>query len=93
MKWPLLLPCSIVGLYIAIVLVIGQFIRLYTADQYPKIMYTWLPQVDRVYDLCMEVYLVRECKEFHLEEILLGKLIYLYRSPAMMYEYSKIKRD
>lgn len=85
--------CSIVGLYVAVVLVIGQFIRLYTTDQYGKIQFEWLPCVDRIYRLIMEIYLVRECREFALEESLLAKLIYLYRSPAMMFEYTKIKRD
>ena len=49
--------------------------------------------VDRIVKLCLDIFPVRECGEMKLEEDLTAKLIFLYRSPAILMEYTRYKRD
>ena len=39
----------------------------------------------------LDIYLVRELKEWKLEEDLMAKLIYLYRSPETMLRVTKLR--
>lgn len=52
-------------------------------------MFEQLPNVDRVLKLCHSVYMVRENKQYILEEYLYAKIIFLYRSPEVMIRYTK----
>lgn len=52
-------------------------------------MFDDMPYVDRVLQLCLDIYLVRESGEFTLEEDLFAKLIFLYRSPEMLIKWTR----
>lgn len=54
-----------------------------------NIMWDELPYVDRILQLCLDIYLVRESMEFALEEDLFAKLIFLYRSPETMIKWTR----
>lgn len=82
---------GIIGLYVSFILLIGRFLRMSTTKQYLTIMFRELPQVDNILQLCLDIYLVREMKEFRLEEDLYAKLMFLYRSPETMIEWCRPK--
>ncbi|KAK3771249.1 hypothetical protein RRG08_024328 [Elysia crispata] len=75
---------GIIGLYISFVVLVGRLLRSSTTNQYLTIMFRELPDVDKVLQLTLDIYLVREMKEFHLEEDLYAMLVFLYRSPDTM---------
>lgn len=77
----------------SLVLVVGQFVRLFVSGLSYKIMYEQLPYVDRVLRLCLNIYLVRESRYYKMEEELFAKLIFLYRSPETMIKLTKPKQD
>ena len=82
---------SIIGIYITFVWALSRFIRIIIVNSSMRIMFDQLPNVDRIMNLCLEIYLVRESKEFLLEEELYSKLIFIYRSPEVMIKYTKPK--
>ena len=73
------------------ILLIGRFLRMGTTGQHHTIIFRELPMVDNILQLCLDIYLVREMKEFHLEEDLYAKLIFLYRSPETMVKWTRPK--
>lgn len=77
---------GIIGLYTTFVVFVARLIR---NEPSGKVIYTELPKVDRFYGLIMDIYMMRECGEFELEEKLYAKLLYLYRSPELLIEWSK----
>ncbi|XP_053201557.1 piezo-type mechanosensitive ion channel component-like isoform X3 [Panonychus citri] len=80
---------GIFGLYTTFVFVVSRIIRSFFADLCTKVIYTQMPCVDRVLQLCLDIYLVRESREFGLEEDLYAKLIFLYRSPETLIKWTK----
>lgn len=85
--------CSIVGLYMSVVLVIGKFVREFFTGISRSIMYEELPCVDRVLKLCNDIFVVREAGEMEMEEQLFDKLIFLYRSPETMIKMTHQKNE
>lgn len=79
----------IIGLYITFILLIGRFLRGAVTGQRLTIMFRELPDADKVIRLCLDLYLMREMKEYHLEEDLYASLIFLYRSPETMIKYTR----
>lgn len=52
-----------------------------------------LPYVDRILQLCSDIYLAREQGDLKLEEDLYAKLIFLYRSPETMIRWTRLPDD
>ncbi len=84
---------SIIYLYVAVVLAIGRLIRSVLTGAVSSIFVEELPNVDRILQLCMDIYLVREVRNFQLEVLLYAKLLFLYRSPQTMISWTKLKKD
>lgn len=80
---------GIAGLYTTFVLVVSRLVRGFVAGTSFTIMFDDMPYVDRVLQLCLDIYLVRESGEFTLEEDLFAKLIFLYRSPEMLIRWTR----
>lgn len=97
-QWPnfvctfsLLDCCSIIGLYVSLVLVIGRFVRVFFSGASTQVMYQELPCVDNILNLCLDIYMVRESQDYRMEEYLFSKLIFLYRSPETLIKWTKLK--
>ncbi|XP_053604167.1 piezo-type mechanosensitive ion channel component isoform X3 [Plodia interpunctella] len=84
---------GIIGLYTTFVFLASRILRGFFSGIYTKIMFDDLPNVDRVLQLCLDIYLVREALELALEEDLFAKLVFLYRSPETMIKWSRPKED
>ncbi|XP_064467318.1 piezo-type mechanosensitive ion channel component 2-like isoform X2 [Ornithodoros turicata] len=80
---------GIVGLYTTFVLVASRLMRGFMAGTSFTIMFDDMPYVDRVLQLCLDIYLVRESRELALEEDLFAKLIFLYRSPETLIKWTR----
>ncbi|CAO1375472.1 unnamed protein product [Diamesa hyperborea] len=85
---------GIIGLYTTLIFFFSRFLRstIFSGGS-SKIMFDDLPYVDRVLQLCLDIYLVRESLEFTLEEDLYAKLIFLYRSPETMIKWTRPKKE
>jgi hypothetical protein len=57
------------------------------------IMFNELPNVERIWHLLRDIYLVRECNHLRMEEELFAKLLFLYRSPETLIRFTKSKTD
>ncbi|XP_028032230.1 piezo-type mechanosensitive ion channel component isoform X3 [Bombyx mandarina] len=84
---------GIIGLYTTFVFLASRILRGFFSGIYTKIMFDDLPNVDRVLQLCLDIYLVREALELSLEEDLFAKLVFLYRSPETMIKWSRPKEE
>ncbi|XP_052864339.1 piezo-type mechanosensitive ion channel component [Anopheles cruzii] len=85
---------GIIGIYSTMILVFSRMLRTSIfSGASSKIMFEDLPYVDRVVQLCLDIYLVRESCEFTLEEDLFAKLLFLYRSPETMIKWTRPKNE
>lgn len=79
----------IIGLYTTFVIVVHTFVRGFFTGISTKIMFDDMPYVDRILQLCLDIYLVRESGELDLEEDLFAKLVFLYRSPETLIKWTR----
>lgn len=68
----------------------SKFFRQFLASKLSDIVRQDLPYVDRILQLCSDIYLVREQGDYKLEEDLFAKLIFLYRSPETMIRWTRL---
>uniref|UniRef100_T1IYG5 Uncharacterized protein n=1 Tax=Strigamia maritima TaxID=126957 RepID=T1IYG5_STRMM len=80
---------GLMGLYTTLVLLASRYVRAIFAGVSYTIMFDDMPNVDRILQLCLDIYLVRESQELKLEEDLFAKLIFLYRSPETLIKWTR----
>jgi hypothetical protein len=80
---------GIVGMYTTIVLLVSKMLRGHFENVSATIMFDDMPNVDRILQLCLDIYLVRESAELELEEDLFAKLIFLFRSPETLIKWTR----
>ena len=83
---------GLTGVYVVYVLAVGSFARQFTTNLVQNIPYMELPSTHRLVRLCEDIYAMRAAKEFVLEERLYWLLIRIYRSPAVLFEFTRTKR-
>lgn len=80
---------GIIGMYAAYIFFASRLLRMVYSDISYQISLQELPHVDRLLNLCHDIYLVRENGKLHLEELLFAKLIFLYRSSETMIKWTR----
>ena len=83
----------IIGLYVSVVLVIGRAVRSNIAALPSKITFNEIPNPDSLLELCDDIFYVREDGNLQQEEILVGRLFFIFRSPARLIQQTKWKKD
>uniref|UniRef100_A0A336MIL0 CSON012824 protein n=1 Tax=Culicoides sonorensis TaxID=179676 RepID=A0A336MIL0_CULSO len=83
----------ILSMYTLIILVVFLRLRSFTLGHINRIMFEDLPNVDRILQLCYDIYLVREVREYALEEDLFAKLIFIYRSPETLIKVTRLDEE
>jgi hypothetical protein len=78
-------------MYVVYVLAVGSFARSFTTNLVTQIPYVDLPSTHRLAALCEDIYAMRRAREFVLEERLYWLLIRVYRSPAVLFEFTRTK--
>lgn len=85
---------SVIGLYITLIVFGSRFLRsTMFSFETNKIIVEEIANVDRILNLCNDIYLVRESKEFLLEEDLVAKLLFLYRSPETLIKWTQLNDE
>ena len=82
---------GLTGMYVVYVLAVGSFARAFTTNLVTQIPYNELPSTDRLTALCEDIYAMRHAREFALEERLYWILIRIYRSPAVLFEFTRTR--
>lgn len=83
---------GLTGMYVAYILAIGTFIRGMTSNLVTKIPHQDLPCTRRLTALCEDIYVMRNAGEHLLEERLYWLLIRIYRSPTVLFEFTRTER-
>ncbi|CAF1213486.1 unnamed protein product [Rotaria magnacalcarata] len=83
---------QIIGFYTTFVIVVARLLRtiLQTSQ---TIMFNELPNVERFWHLLRDIYLVREHNILRIEEQIFAKIIFLFRSPETLIQFTKPKID
>uniref|UniRef100_A0A183FVK1 Piezo_RRas_bdg domain-containing protein n=1 Tax=Heligmosomoides polygyrus TaxID=6339 RepID=A0A183FVK1_HELPZ len=82
---------GVIAMYVSIVIVVGRLIRTLFTHSPTDVMVTEIPNPDFLLKICLDIYLVREAKDFFLEQDLFAKLIFLFRSPATLIQWTRMK--
>ncbi|CAH8871973.1 unnamed protein product [Trichobilharzia szidati] len=83
---------GIIGMYAAYIFLASRLLRTMYSNISYVIRLEELPHVDRILNLCHEIYLVRENNLLLLEEQLVAKLFFLYRSSETMIKWTRHPR-
>jgi len=78
------LSYSVIGLYVTVVLAVGQFVRFLFANQVQRIQFEELHDVDDLIKFCDGIYIARQNGDLLREEKLYRRLIKIYRTPELM---------
>lgn len=76
-------------MYAAYIFLANRLLRTIYSNISYVIRLEELPHVDRILNLCNEIYLVRENNLLRLEEQLVAKLFFLYRSSETMIKWTR----
>ncbi|MEW5302433.1 MAG: hypothetical protein WDW36_005220 [Sanguina aurantia] len=84
---------GITGLYLSVVYAIGRFLRLSVSNLRGRIPFEELPSTRRLVALCQDIYTARAEGALMLEEELFQVLVSIYRSPAVLFELTRRRKQ
>uniref|UniRef100_A0A0N4Z9J9 Piezo-type mechanosensitive ion channel component n=1 Tax=Parastrongyloides trichosuri TaxID=131310 RepID=A0A0N4Z9J9_PARTI len=86
---------GIIAMYIALVLMLHRIIRGAITNSPLDVSINEIPNADLLLRMCLDIYMVREAKDFILEQDIFAKLIFLFRSSETLIRWTrhKIKQD
>lgn len=80
---------GIVTFYVAVVLTVGRFLRMFVSDQVQRIITTDLQNVDELLELSEAIFLARTVGDLAREETMYRNLIRIHRSPEMLIKLTR----
>ncbi|XP_070509149.1 piezo-type mechanosensitive ion channel component-like [Chironomus tepperi] len=85
---------GLLGFYITVVFFFSRILRSALINSGTvNMIVEELPSPDKILNLCRNIYMVREAKQYSLEEDLVAKLFFLYRSPETLIKWTKYKQS
>lgn len=82
---------GLTGVYVVYILTLSSIVRGFTNNLVGSIQHVDLPSTHRLISLCSDIYSARQVRDFVLEERLYWLLIRIYRSPAVLFEFTRTK--
>lgn len=80
---------GLTGVYVVYILTLSSIVRGFTNNLVGSIQHVDLPSTHRLISLCNDIYRARQVRDFVLEERLYWLLIRIYRSPAVLFEFTR----
>ena len=80
---------GLTGVYVVYILTLASIVRGFTNNLVGNIQHVDLPSTHRLISLCSDIYSARQVRDFVLEERLYWLLIRIYRSPAVLFEFTR----
>lgn len=80
---------GLTGVYVVYILTLASIVRGFTNNLVGSIQHVDLPSTHRLISLCSDIYSARQVRDFVLEERLYWLLIRIYRSPAVLFEFTR----
>ena len=80
---------GLTGVYVVYILTLASIVRGFTNNLVGSIQHIDLPSTHRLISLCSDIYSARQVRDFVLEERLYWLLIRIYRSPAVLFEFTR----
>lgn len=80
---------GLTGVYVVYILTLSSIVRGFTNNLVGSIQHVDLPSTHRLISLCSDIYRARQVRDFVLEERLYWLLIRIYRSPAVLFEFTR----
>ena len=80
---------GLTGVYVVYILTLASIVRGFTNNLVVNIPHVDLPSTHRLISLCSDIYRARQVGDFILEERLYWLLIRIYRSPSVLFEFTR----
>ena len=80
---------GLTGVYVVYILTLASIVRGFTNNLVVNIPHVDLPSTHRLISLCSDIYSARQVGDFILEERLYWLLIRIYRSPSVLFEFTR----
>uniref|UniRef100_A0A914C7C0 Piezo-type mechanosensitive ion channel component n=1 Tax=Acrobeloides nanus TaxID=290746 RepID=A0A914C7C0_9BILA len=82
---------GIIAMYGAVVILVAGKLRGVFTNSPLDCIIQEIPTADHLMKICLDIYICREAKDFVLEQDIFAKLIFLFRSPATLIKWTRLK--